>query len=111
MFVKGKLLWISYLFLDIWNFERAGISLHNLNVAWTVNFSFHKYVYRILWEKIMKVSYHNTYQHSVFWEIQFINDLTSYFSTGFEVPIKTLFGPLHYCLQVLNLHQKPHRLF
>ena len=47
-FVKGKLLWISYLFLDIGNFERAGISLHNLNVAWIVNFSFHKYVYRIL---------------------------------------------------------------
>lgn len=48
IFVKGKLLWISYLFLDIWNFERAGISLYNLKVAWLVNFRFHKCVYKNL---------------------------------------------------------------
>lgn len=58
----------------------------------------------------MKPSY-NIYQHSVFWEMHFINDLISYFSTGFEVPIKTLFGPLRYGLLVLNLHRKPHHLF
>lgn len=47
-FVKGELLGVSYLFLDIWNFERAVVTFYNLKTAWLVNFRFHKYVCRNL---------------------------------------------------------------